>query len=142
MRARKTERFEAELCALAAHVEAQGFETRGGFYAWERVKALVAGLQRAYDYFELEGDVAPVRREVEAYQADMANMGLRPEPWVVAQVVRLLAELEAPEADLTLRVSLTSDAPPPAWPSSVLTVRPETLDSLMQARRAKRVTGA
>jgi hypothetical protein len=134
MRARQTERFEATLIALAGHVESTGFESRGGFYAWERLKGLLRGLQVALDYYELEGDVAPARREYEAYRRDLANVGLQPDRWAEVEIGRLLGDLEAPASRWELTVG---EAPPPdprALPGNMLAVRPEALEALVERR--------
>lgn len=135
MRARKTERFEATLATLSHHAEAQGFEVRGGFYAWERLKALVAELGRAYDYFELEGDVAPARRAIDAYQADLAHHGLRLDPWIAGQLGPLLAELEAPDAWVEVTLDVAPAMPADQAPSGMLAVSPEALQALLRARQ-------
>lgn len=137
MHARKTDRFETALAELSAHVEAQGFEVRGGFYAWDRLKVLVGRLQRAIDLFELEGDAAPVREELEAYGEDLANKGLRPDQWVVARLGRLLAELEAPEPLVELEVRVAG-VPGGAWPAALLAVHPDELARLMRERTRER----
>ncbi|MEB3197582.1 MAG: hypothetical protein VKP62_10310 [Candidatus Sericytochromatia bacterium] len=133
MRARRTERFEATLIALAAHVESLGFAGRGGYYAWDRLKHLVRGLHAALDYYELEGDVAPARRELEAYHRDMAGIGLPPDAWVEAELGRLLGELEAP-VTWELSVGETPPGAPQGYPEGILAVHPAALDML--ARRA------
>lgn len=139
MRARKTERFELALADLSAHVEAQGFEVRGGFYAWDRLKVLVGRLGRAIDRYELEGDATPVRDELEAYRQDLANKGLQPDKWVVARVSQLLGELDAPEPRVELEVRVAG-MPGGEWPATLLTVHPDDLARLLrdrsQARRA------
>ena len=137
MRARKTDRFETALAELSAHVEAQGFEVRGGFYAWDRLKELVSRLDRALDYYELEGDALPVREALDAYGAALADKGLRPDGWAVGRVNQLLAELEAPTLELEVRVA---GLPGGEWPAQILAVHPDELARLMrersQARRA------
>lgn len=133
MRARKTERFELALAELGAHVEAQGFEVRGGFYAWDRLKVLVGRLGRALDYYELEGDPLPVRDELAAYRDDLANMGLRPDKWVEARIGQLVAELEAPEPAIELEVRVAG-VPGGAWPGNVLAVHPDELQRLLRKR--------
>lgn len=139
MRARKTERFELALAELSAHAEAQGFEVRGGFYAWDRLKVLVGRLTRAIDYYELEGDATPVRDELAAYREDLANMGLQPDKWVLARVGQLLSELTAPEPRVELEVRVAG-VPGGEWPASLLAVHPDELARLLrdrtQARRA------
>lgn len=135
MRARKTDRFEAALADLIAHVEAQGFEVRGGFYAWDRMKVLVSRLQRALDYYELEGDVLPVREALDAYGVELANKALRPDAWVVGRVGQLVAELEAPSLELEVRVA---GLPSGEWPAAVLAVHPDELARLMRERTQAR----
>jgi hypothetical protein len=138
MRARKTDRYETALATLARHVEAQGFEVRGGFHSWYRLEVLLADLTRAYDYYELEGDVAPVRAAVEAYTEDLAHKGLRPDPWVASLVGQLLADLEGPTSWLEVRLDVA-----PAKPSDhltvpgLLTVSPATLEALLRSRQAR-----
>ncbi len=133
MRARKTERFELALAELSAHAEAQGFEVRGGFYAWDRLKVLVGRLTRAIDRYELEGDAMPVRDELEAYRDDLANMGLQPDKWVVTRVGQLLAELatSAPCVELEVRVA---GLPGGEWPAALLAVHPDELARLLSDR--------
>jgi hypothetical protein len=142
MRAQKTERFETALADLSAHVEAQGFEVRGGFYAWDRMKVLVGRLQRALDYWELEGDAAPVRDELGAYRADLGNMGLKPDAWVVGRLNQLVAELEAPTSLVELEVRVAG-VPGGDWPATLLAVHPDELERLLRARaQGGRLTGA
>lgn len=136
MRARQTELFEATLIALAGHVESLGFEGRGGYYAWDRLKGLVRGLQTALDYYELEGDVAPARREYEAYRRDLANVGLQPDQWVEAEVGRMVATLEAPVGGWQLTVGEAPSSDPRGYPGHILAVRPEALASLVERRQA------
>lgn len=137
MRVRKTERYETTLAAMARHVEAQGFEVRGGFHAWQRLEVLVDDLARAYDYYELEGDVAPVRRAVEAYTEDLGDKGLRPDPWVASQVGQLLAELEAPEGWLEVRIDTAVAQPGDHVPDGMLAVSAEALEALLRSRQAR-----
>ncbi|MEB3220596.1 MAG: hypothetical protein VKS61_00820 [Candidatus Sericytochromatia bacterium] len=134
MRARQTERFEATLIALAGHVESTGFEGRGGFHAWDRLKGLLRGLQVALDYYELEGDVAPARREFEAYRRDLANVGLQPDRWVDAEISRLLGDLEGPASRWEITVGEALPADPRALPANILAVRPAALEALVERR--------
>lgn len=137
MRERKIERYESALIALTRHVEAQGFEVRGGFHAWNRLEVLVADLTRAYDAFELEGDVAPVRLACEAYADDLADKGLRPDPWVAAQITQLLADLEAPDSWVELRIDVAEAKPLDFVPSGMLAVSPAALEALLRARQTR-----
>ncbi|MEB3327895.1 MAG: hypothetical protein VKQ33_01540 [Candidatus Sericytochromatia bacterium] len=134
MRARQTERFEATLIALAGHVESTGFEGRGGFHAWERLKGLLRGLHVALDYYELEGDVAPARREYEAYRRDLASVGLQPDRWAEIEIGRLLQELEGPASRWEVTVGEAPPADPRALPGHILAVRPEALEALAERR--------
>ena len=91
--ARETATYETALAELAEHVELQAFQGTAGLYAHQRLGALVTRLNRLYDAYELEGDVAPVRREVDAYLADLAAHQLRPDPWVTAKLARFVEAL-------------------------------------------------
>lgn len=142
MRARQTERFEATLIALANHIESSGFDGRGGFYAWERLKGLLQGLQVALDYYELEGDVAPARREFESYRQDLSRVGLRADRWAEVAVGQLLGDLEAQNGGWALHVGLEAPAQGAHVPAGMLTVHPQALADLMQRRSSASGAGA
>ncbi|MDB5100260.1 MAG: hypothetical protein JWM80_4681 [Cyanobacteria bacterium RYN_339] len=125
--ARETARYETALAELEEHVGLQAFQGAAGFYAWGRLDALVNRLGRLYDAYELEGDVAPVRHEVDAYLADLAALQLRPDPWVTAHLARFVDDLQAGTAVLTVE---TRVAAAPQWPTGILAVSPEELKAL------------
>jgi hypothetical protein len=142
MRARQTERFEATLIALANHIESAGFDGRGGFYAWERLKGLLQGLQMALDYYELEGDVAPARREFESYRQDLSRVGLQADRWVAVAIGQLLGDLEAKDGGWELRVGVDAPESGAYVPAGMLTVHPQALADLMQRRSSTSSSGA
>lgn len=142
MRARQTERFEATLIALANHIESSGFDGSGGFYAWERLKGLLRGLQVALDYYELEGDVGPARREFESYRQDLSRVGLRADRWVDVAVGQLLGDLEAQEGGWEIQVGVEAPAPSARVPAGMLTVHPQALADLMGRRASTHPSGA
>jgi hypothetical protein len=130
--ARATARYETALAELSEHVELQAFQGTAGFYAWGRLEALVHQLRRHYDAYELEGDVAPVRREVDAYLADLAAHQLRPDPWVTSHLARFVEALQTGNATITLETRVAA-APAQQWPEGLLAVSPQELQALHSA---------
>jgi hypothetical protein len=126
--ARETARYETALAELAEHAELQAFHGTAGLYAQHRLQALVGRLGRLYDGYELEGDVAPVRHEVDAYLADLAAHQLRPDPWVTARLQRFVDGLQgAPTLMIETRIAAEA---PAGWPDGVLAVSPQELAAL------------
>jgi hypothetical protein len=127
--ARETATYETALAELAEHAELQAFQGTAGLYAHGRLEALVNRLSRLYDAYELEGDVAPVRREVDAYLTDLAAHQLRPDPWVTARLQRFVEALQTGRASLTLETRIAAERPP-SWPDGLLAVSPQELQAL------------
>lgn len=132
-RDRQIVRYESALAELAEHAELQAYRGTGGYWASERLGGLVAGLRVAYDAYELEGDVAPVRRAIDAYMEDMRLHQLPPDPWVGQRLASFLSQLEL--RPLTLETRVARAPRPDAWPEGILAVSPEALQALREARK-------
>ncbi len=104
-------------------------------------KGLLQGLQVALDYYELEGDVAPARREFESYRQDLSRVGLRADRWAEVAVGQLLGDLEAQNGGWALHVGLEVPAPGAHVPAGMLTVHPQALADLMQRRSSASSSG-
>lgn len=127
--ARETATYETALAELAEHVELQAFQGTAGLYAHGRLNALVSRLGRLYDAYELEGDVAPVRHEVDAYLADLAAHQLRPDAWVTTKLARFVEALQNERATLVLETRVAAERPAP-WPDGLLAISPQELQAL------------
>ena len=123
--------YEATLEELDELAQTQPFAGPSGFFGWERLKGLLHQLRAAFDRYELEGDVAPVRQQIEAYYADLAMLQVRQDARVNGVLERFLAVLEAPA--LELRVSQRDPVQPSVWPPGTLTITPEELLALHEA---------
>lgn len=135
MRERQTTRYATALDELDRYAELHRFEGISSFYHWERLKILANRLRSLYDAFELEGDLTPVRQEVDDYQRDLWRHHIKPDQGVNARLQEMLSGLEPDEAPrLDVLVSTVAMAQTAQWPSSLLTVRPEELQALMEAR--------
>ena len=122
---RKISSYEQALDALEDLAQTQSFQGQGGFYGWERLQGLLQCLKAAFDAYELEGDAAPTRRAVEAYQADLATHQVRQDLHVVGVLERLLADLEERGLELRIEVARQDPGIPSAWPPSTLAVTAE-----------------
>ena len=120
--------YEATLEELDELAQTQPFAGPSGFFGWERLKGLLHQLRAAFDRYELEGDVAPVRREVDAYLADLAAHQLRPDAWVTARLQRFVEGLQGAPT-LTIETRIAAEAPA-GWPDGVLAVSPQELAAL------------
>jgi hypothetical protein len=127
--ARQTARYESAVAELAEHADLLAFQGPAGLYAWNRLEALVQRLRDLYDDYELEGDVAPVRREVEDYLHDLSDHQLRPDPGVSACLLRFVNEL-TPDA---ITIETRQATPAPGWPNGLLAISPAELQALHEA---------
>ena len=130
----KTTHFLASVAELETYANLHRFEGAGSFYAWERLNALISQLRGHYDIFELEGDAAPVRREVERYQADLGRLKVKPDPWVVGHLTALMDCLEDDTPDFAILTSVIPVAPSGNTPKGYLAVTPEALEALLKQR--------
>jgi hypothetical protein len=135
MRERQTTRYATALDELDRYAEFHRFEGISSFYHWERLKILANRLRALYDAFELEGDLGPVRDEVDGYQRDLWRHHIKPDQGVNARLQELLAGLEAEQAPrIDVLVSTVPMVQTADWPEHLLTVRPDELQALLEAR--------
>jgi hypothetical protein len=136
MRERQTTRYATALDELDGYAEFHRFQGAGAFFAWERLKGLVAQLRANYDRFELEGDIDPVRAAIDTYQRDLWAHHIKPDQGINARLYELVSGLEA-EASvpvIDVLVATVPAAPGARWPEHLLAVRPEDLRALLAER--------
>lgn len=127
---RQTARYESLLSELAEHAELQAFAGAAGYYAHQRLLALVARLRAVYDLYELEGDVVPVREAIDAYHADLRDHQLRPDPSVSGVLARFLEDLTPRLPVLQVETRIAQPSVVGRWPEGLLAVSPEELQAL------------
>ena len=135
---RKITSYETTLEELAELSRTQAFAGQAGFFGWERLEGLRHQLRQAYDAYELEGNVAPVRQAIEGYLADLATRQVRPDARVYGCLERFLADLERPDLDVATHV--VDPAVVGRWPSEILTITPEELVALHDALQGQRTS--
>lgn len=135
MTVRQTERYQRTLAELAQQAASHPFQGAGAFFAWERLNTLIARLERAFDAYELEGDMGPAEAAIQAYGQDLARFHLQPLPAVMDVLQRFTADLVTPVLEIETR-----SVPPVQWPSGYLAVRPEELEAYIQERTSQNST--
>jgi hypothetical protein len=134
---RQTVRYESALAELAEHAELQAFQGPAGFYAWRRLEALVDQLRAVYDEYELEGDVAPVRRAVQAYFDDLNDHQVRPETFLTTFLDRFLNDLNPAPLVVDIDTRLAGPEDSHQWPSGILAVSAEELRALHEVLQGR-----
>lgn len=128
----KTARYMASVAQLETYADLHRFEGAGSFYAWERLNILIGRLRGHYDHFELEGDAAPVRQEIERFQGDLVRLKVKPDAWVTSHLTELMVCLEDETPDIAILTSVIPAVPTADWPKGYLTVKPEDLEALLK----------